>query len=112
MGLAMSRRDSNTLMARDGAADAVVKGFKSKRMLNSRIWEPRSGGCSCILEPDFILKVADVICRLSDWLKKWAEVQDAIDRASGSVYVGYLTKAVLRHVIVRNGQRVVVQSEL
>ncbi len=110
MGVTMRRGDCHALMTGDGAADAVIECFECKGVMYSGIWEPRGDRGSGILKPYFIFVIADVIGRFRNRLSKRAKVQDAVDWSDKAIGISMLSEAVLGHVVVRDGQGVIVQT--
>ena len=79
-------------------------------MLDSGIRKPRGDRGSGVLKAHFVLKISNIVGRLCDGLDKSAKIQNAIDWANEAIKIGMLTKTILGHVVVRNGQSVVVEA--
>ena len=103
--------DRDALVTGDRAAHAVIEGFECEGVVNRGIWEPRGDRSFGVLKPYFIFKVADMIGRISDNAGKWAVIEDAVDRSSVAIDVSKLSKTILRNIILRNSQRVVIEAK-
>ena len=109
----MFRGNGDASVAREFAASTVIECFEGESVLDSRVGQPFSvieGGR--VIEADLVVEVGDMICWGGILGGRRAVMQDALDWTSIATDVGKLAETVLWDVILGDGERVIIKTEL
>jgi len=113
MDLAMFRGNGDASVAREFAASTVIECFEGESVLDSRVGQPFSiikGGR--VVEANLVVEVGNMICWRGILGGCRAVMQDALDWTSIATDVGKLAEAVFWDVVLGDGERVIIKTEL
>lgn len=109
----MFRGNGDASVAREFAASTVIECFEGESVLDSRVWQPFSIiKCGRVIEANLVVEVGNMICWRGILGGCRAVMQDALDWTSIATDVGKLAETVLWDVILGDGERVIIKTEL
>lgn len=109
----MFRGNGDASVAREFAASTVIECFEGESVLDSRVGQPFSiikGGR--VIEANLVVEVGNMISWRGILGGCRAVMQDALDWTSIATDVGKLAEAVFWDVVLGDGERVIIKTEL